>query len=417
MKETNYEVTPMDRAVLRGLAEQLGPIAAQPVQQERARLWQRMNDRRSARPMVWITEVPWHEIASEELALKCRADWTRKIEQRLRRELFQARHWPVDTVVSPYLSCPTHWTSSGFGIQQVGELLPVAVDGIVAQHFTPQIARIEDVEKIKDPVVSVDWTENNERFSAMEEIFAGVMPVRREGNKGYWFTPWDNLVRWYGVQEAMVDLIEQPEVILAAVPRFVAASLKELDQLETMGLLTVNTDNTRVGSGAYGYTSEFPAENPGPGRTAQMWGCSNAQIFSEVSPAMHWEFALRHDWPWFERWGLNYYGCCEPLDTKMDILRRIPRLRKISMNYRIQLPRAAERVGADFVFSYKPNPACFATDRWELGRAREEVRRVIELTRGGHLEIVMKDISTLYYQPHRLSEWAAMAMAEVEAAR
>ena len=45
-----------------------------------------------------------------------------------------------------------------------------------------------------------------------------------------------------------------------------------------------------------------------------MWGCSNAQIFSEVSPKMHWEFALEHDLRWLRRWGLNYYGCCEPLD-------------------------------------------------------------------------------------------------------
>jgi hypothetical protein len=29
-----------------------------------------------------------------------------------------------------------------------------------------------------------------------------------------------------------------------------------------------------------------------------MWGCSNAQIFSEVSPQMHWEFALEHDLRW-----------------------------------------------------------------------------------------------------------------------
>ena len=26
-----------------------------------------------------------------------------------------------------------------------------------------------------------------------------------------------------------------------------------------------------------------------------MWGCSNAQIFSEVSPEMHWKFAIQHD--------------------------------------------------------------------------------------------------------------------------
>ena len=51
-----------------------------------------------------------------------------------------------------------------------------------------------------------------------------------------------------------------------------------------------------------------------------MWGCSNAQIFSEVSPKFHWEFALEHDLRWLSRWGLNYYGCCEPLDGKADLL-------------------------------------------------------------------------------------------------
>lgn len=414
-----FDLPPGDRDVLRGLAEQLAALAALPVQRERARLWTRLNDLHSARSMVWITEVPWHEVASEELRLRCRADWTRKLEQWMRREIYQARNWPVDSVVADYLPCWVDWQSTRFGIERVGEFMPVAVDGIMAQHYTPQISRMEDIAKIKDPVVTVDWAANKARLAMLQDAVGDIMPVRWQGAKGYWFTPWDNLVQWYGGQEAMIDLIDQPEVITAAIKRIVEAALKELDQLETLGLLTVNTDNTRVGSGAYGYTSQFPAENPpdAPGRAAHMWGCSNAQIFSEVSEEMHWEFALQHDWPWFERWGLNYYGCCEPLDSKMEIVRRIPRLRKISMNYRIQLDRAAKRVGDAYVFSYKPNPACFATDRWDLAKAREEVRRVIERTRGGHLEIVMKDISTVYYQPQRLSEWATMAMQEVEAAR
>ena len=46
--------------------------------------------------------------------------------------------------------------------------------------------------------------------------------------------------------------------------------------------------------------------------------------------------------------------------------------------------------------------------------ARAELRRMLDCTRGGHVEIVLKDISTVARQPQRLWEWAAMAMELVE---
>ncbi len=49
-------------------------IAALPVHQEKARLWQRLNDLESVRPMVWINEIPWHEMDVDgELTLADRA--------------------------------------------------------------------------------------------------------------------------------------------------------------------------------------------------------------------------------------------------------------------------------------------------------------------------------------------------------
>jgi hypothetical protein len=223
---------------------------------------------------------------------------------------------------------------------------------------------------------------------------------------------------WYGVQEALLDLIEQPEVIHAAIRRIAAAYMVELDQMEAQGLLMLNSSNNRVGSGAYCHCSSLPAPGQETGRVtpAQMWGCSNAQIFTEVSPAMHWDFALQHDLPWLARWGLVYYGCCEALDTKVEILRRIPNLRKISMNYRIHLDRAAAACGGDYVFSYKPNPACFAINSWNPELARAELQRVKDCTRGGHVEFVLKDISTVAGRPDRLWEWAKIAMEVAEGA-
>jgi hypothetical protein len=189
--------------------------------------------------------------------------------------------------------------------------------------------------------------------------------------------------------------------------------MTELDQFVAMNLLSPDCDNTRIGSGGYGYTRGLPVAGFDPDRVRpiDMWGCSNAQIFSDVSPEMHWEFAVQHDLRWLGRWGLTYYGCCEPLDRKMDILRRIPNLRKVSVSPWCDTRRAVAEIGADYVISRKPNPAILAEDAWRPDRARRELRDFMDAThRQCHVELIMKDISTVRYQPRRLWEWARIAM-------
>jgi hypothetical protein len=160
-----------------------------------------------------------------------------------------------------------------------------------------------------------------------------------------------------------------------------------------------------------GYSSELPADgfDPAQIRSRDLWGCATAQIFSAVSPHMHEEFALRYERRWLERFGLNYYGCCEPLDAKIQILQSIPRLRKISMSPWIQVERAIQRMGDNYVFSYKPTPAIFAEDHWNPLKARLDLQDFLEKARGCVVEVIMKDISTVRYQPQRLWEWARMA--------
>ena len=146
-----------------------------------------------------------------------------------------------------------------------------------------------------------------------------------------------------------------------------------------------------------------------------MWGCSNAQIFSEVSPQMHWEFALQHDLRWLQRWGLTYYGCCEPLSGKIELLRLIPNLRKISASPWCKTRPLIEKVGGDYVLSRKPNPAIFAEDTWHPDRARSDLVEFVEAAAGRcHIEFIMKDISTVRYEPQRLWEWARIAMEVAE---
>ena len=405
-----------DTDVLRRLAEELAAIAALPVHREKAALWQKLNDLDSARPMVWINEVCWHEMDVDgELTLRCEHPWAREQETELRRTLYQWRHLPGDMILSDYLACPLAIHSSDFGIMEQVDLAKTdEANDVVSRHYHIQIRDFPDLEKIKMPAITHYVQATAYRLAAMNEVYAGILPVRKTGQTHIWFTPWDWLIRWWGIQEAMLDLIDRPDLVHAAVERMTDAWMVELDQFVAMNLLELDCNNTRIGSGGYGYTRNLPGKDFDPDcvKPQNMWGCSNAQIFSEVSPEMHWEFAVKHDLRWLSRWGLTYYGCCEPLDGKMEVLRRIPNLRKISVNFRCNLDRVASQIGPDYVWSYKPNPAILAEDRWRPEAARGEMVAVAEKASGvgAHVEFIMKDISTVRYHPERLWDWASIAM-------
>ena len=407
---------PKDKETLRRLAAQRARIAESPTHQEKARLWRRLNDLESARPMVWINEIPWHEMDVDgELTLVCEHPWARDVERELRREIYQWRHLPGDMIVSPFIACPLALHSTDFGIIEDVEVARTdQANDIYSRRYHIQIRDFPDLEKIRMPVVTHNEAATHYRYEAMCELFSDVAPVEKLGQTHIWFTPWDYLIRWWGCEEAMLDLIERPELVHAAVERMADAWMIELDQFVALNALALDSNNTRVGSGGYGYTRQLPGTDYRPDRVQphNMWGCSNAQIFSEVSPQMHWEFALKHDLRWLSRWGLTYYGCCEPLDGKIELLRRIPNLRKISVSPRCKTERAVREIGRDYVLSRKPNPAILAEDAWHPDRARQDMVDFLEKARGCHVELIMKDVSTVRYQPRRLWEWARIA-AEV----
>ena len=407
-----------DTEILRGLASELAEIAALPVHRKKAGLWQKLNDLDSVRPMVWINEIPWHEMdVDDELKLQTQDPWAQDQERDMRRTLYQWRHLPGDMIVNDFLTCPLAVHSTDFGIiEDVGIARTDDENDIVSREFHIQIRDFDDLEKIKMPVVTHNEAATAFRYQAMCEVYEGIMPVKKQGQTHVWYTPWDFLVRWWGVQEAMMDLVMRPDLVHAGVKRIVDAWMIEMDQFESMNLLSLDANNTRVGSGGYGYTRELPGDDYDPDRvkTKNMWGCSNAQIFSEVSPQMRWEFAVEHDLKWLERYGLTYYGCCEPLDQSIDVIKRIPNLRKISTTPWANTQSMVDQVGADYVMSRKPNPNVFARDSFDPDQARGQLVEFLEAARGCHVELIMKDISTVRRDPKRLWEWASIAMEVAE---
>jgi hypothetical protein len=401
-----------DKSVLRDLATQVAEVAALPIQQETVKLWKALNELRPVRPMVLVDQIPWHEMnVDDELTLLTEDPFCRELETRLRRTLYAWRHMPVDMVVDPWIDIPKTIRGAHLGIHAVEDRAILDPDNdVVGHYYIDQLKTEEDLEKIRMPEIDLDVEATARAEAQAHEVFDGILEVRMQGmHPG--FAVWDRIVEWHGVEQSLIDLVDRPDFIHKLMARVTDAYLAMLDQLETQGLLGRPQSLIHC-TGAY--TDELPAadfdlERP---RAKDLWTMGMAQIFVSVSPAMHQTFELDYANRWYERFGLVYYGCCEPLDTKLHIVRKIPNLRKISMSPWVKVERGAERIGGDFVFSRKPSPAFLAWDALD----GDAVRADLEETRdacarhGAPLEFILKDISTVRYQPQRLWRWADIAM-------
>ncbi|MCM8821947.1 MAG: hypothetical protein NC831_03940 [Candidatus Omnitrophica bacterium] len=416
-KEEFEDIGNKDIEILKELARRISEIASLPEHSIIISEWKRNNDLIPGRPVVWINEVPWHEIEQcRDIEFHCENSFARRVEADLKMNLYMWENARADMVVEPVYRLGVVINDTGYGISPCADFASTGT-GIVSRHFIPQIKDFEDIKKIKFPEITVDRESTEKRRKILQEIFGNYLNVEIYGVGMIWFAPWDWLVMVVGVEETLMALATRPEFARSLIDRFTEASLYRLEQLEKMKLLSPNNGNFRIGSGGLGYTSDLPQmgfSTLGLSPRKQ-WGFATSQIFSEVSPAMHKEFALNYEKRWLEKFGLTYYGCCEPLHNKIHILQEIKNLRKISISPRADVKVAAEKIKNRYVISYKPNPAIFAGETWNRDFVKKELKEKLEIMKenGCIVEVIMKDISTIRHQPSRLKEWSQIVMEVV----
>jgi hypothetical protein len=400
-------VSTTDRSILRELAGQVAEIAALPVQQETIRLWKALNGRKPVRPMVMIDQVCWHEMDVEgELALRCEDPFCRGLETRLRRTLYSWRHMRADMVVEPFIDIHKAIRNTGFGLGVVEQRVATdARNDVVSHHYEDQLRTEADLAKIRDPEISLDEAATAEAEEKAHAIFDGLLGVRMQGAFPV-YAPFDIIVCWRGAEPLLYDMADRPEFVHAIVRRLTEAQLRMLDQLEAQGLMGTDQGTIHC-TGAY--TDELAALDPRSARG--LWTFGMSQIFSTVSPSMHEEFEGPYLTPWFNRFGMAYYGCCEPLDKKLPMIRKLPKVRKVSMSPWVDAEYGAGQIGGDFVFSRKPSPAFLAVDAWNPAAVERDLQETLDACarHGCPVELILKDISTVRYQPQRLWEWAETA--------
>ncbi|GAA0181800.1 hypothetical protein SH2C18_42810 [Clostridium sediminicola] len=398
--------------ILRKLGRQYAEIIASPVNDAKKKLWQSINDFKMERPMVLIDQIPWHEMnVNDELTLKTEDPFLRIIENNMRQTIYKWNHMRADMVVDPYISIPRAIQNTGFGIKADEDIsVSDEANDVVGHSYNNQLKTEEDIQKIKTPIINEDKKCSKEREEMAKLIFDGIVPVRMEGHVPS-FALWDKLAKWIGPQNVLYEVIDRPEFIHAIMDHFTKVNLEMIDQLEAKGLLDPFIPYTHC---SHNYTKDPLTKdfNPDMPKAKDCWTSGMAQIFVSISPALHQEFEFNYVKKIYERFGAVYYGCCEPLHNRLDMIKEIPNVRKISCSPWCDIDIAAEKIGSDYVISNKPTPANLATDRMQWDIIEDDIKHTMDAARRNNspLEFILKDISTVRHEPQRLWEWEKRVM-------
>ena len=376
--------------------------------QERRRRWTDNNDLVAGRPPVLLFELPWHELNIDgKLTLTCENGFARQIEEHLRRTLFQWEHCPGDMFVEPVYTILKSCSYSGFGLEYIGEaLLTDERSGIRSHSFVDQLANESDIEKIKSPVIVPFPEKDAEDMALASELLGGALGVEPRGYE-LTFYPWELITSFRGANPILIDLCDRPGHLHAVMRAITDAGIASIEQMEKFGLLDCRSPYQFY---TPAFSKSVPARPLGEGappRFSDVWIRSTAQVFSSVSPSMHEEFDVQYWKHIANRCALTYYGCCEPLHDKIEMLRKnLKTLRKIGVTPWADEERSAEQIGRDFVYSRKPNPA-YVAFKTDPGLIRAETVKTVELCLkyGCPYEFVLKDISTVSYKLENLVIW------------
>jgi hypothetical protein len=406
------KITPQDKHTLRELAKQYAGLAALPVQEERKNRARDINDLKPRRPIVWIHEIPWHEMDIDgKLRLTCEDEAARGMEWHFRSTLFRFEYFQADAVAEDAYYIPKHFTSTGNGLSVKEDTIATDDKNYIISHaYKDQLDTMEKVNAIKEPVIQADPAADAEKKAWAEEILDGILPVRLRGHYTY-HAPWDQIPRFRGVETVLMDLIDRPELMHTTIKKFADNTMSAMKQMERQGLVDYDIAELHC---TPPYVSALIPKN-GPLTLKNMWFRATAQMFGDISPAMWEEFELQYARPLMAECGLVYYGCCEALDKKISLLKTVPNLRKIGVSPWANPESCAQQIGGDYVYAHKPNPA-FVSGAFDPEPVRREITRVIETCRENNCpyEFVLKDISTVTYKPGNLINWTKTVMETID---
>ena len=312
-------------------------------------------------------------------------------------------------VLNPYIILSRPIINTGFGLSNVTKFEDISIK---CHAYEDQLEEMEDVSKIKDPILGIDIEKEAEILALAHDIFDGIAPIKWSGlmvHSGLW----DSISCWKGVENCYFDLIDRPELIHAIMERYTDATLALIDQVNKLGLQDVVSNMCHC---SYTFTEDPLTKNGGEEHptTYNGWTYTMAQLFTSVSPATNEEFDIPYIKKILSKFGAVYYGCCERLDDRLHLIDKLPNIRKISCSPWSDRENFAANLPKKYIMSNKPNPSYLLGSTFDEELIRKDLKRTIKAAKDHDLglELLLKDIMTLNNDPKRLWRWSEIALEE-----
>mgnify|MGYP002639951275 CR=1 FL=1 len=413
------EIPVRDMDCLRRLAERKLEISATPANSERRQAWYDHDAGEHSRPMVLAETGGLRDKARPvtDADLFCTSPWGRAVERSLRVEIYQFDVLQDDHVVEPRMCTGWKVAASDYGVQVVQH--HAEFDGALgARRWDSPIQDLDaDLHRLQQRTFTVDREATHAEVARLEHVFGQLMPVEIRG--GHWWTlgmTW-TAIELIGLENLMLAMYDQPDGLHGLMAFLRDDALAFADWLQTEGLLCRNDENDYIGSGSMGYTRTLARPGADAVHTCDQWVLLESQETVGVSPMQFAEFIFPYQRDLAARFGKVYYGCCEPVHGRIDVLTQMPNLARVSVSPWADEARMAAVLGDRIIYSRKPNPTAVSTEVFDEAAILADLRQTLSIAGNCRLELIMKDVHTLCEHPERLPRWVELARQAIEEAK
>lgn len=417
-RKEDLEMPKKDRNILKDLAYTVKEIAGRDEQKGETKLWEDHNMLKKIRPVIFCDpENGWNEIITTK-QMKCNSKIGRIWEMKLRKEIFWGDEMGDGRPVVGCFDFPITAEPDDWGVETVyhqGQTKEKSYQNGSYVWDPPVKDYTRDLAKVKFNNPVVNWRVIRGTLDLAKEIFGNILKVRLKGI--WWWTLGLTLttVMLRGLENMLYDFYQNSDDLKQLLSIVSEGFIKKLDYLEDNNLLSLNNNNTYIASSGIGHTQELHQKDfdSRKVRTLDMWRFAESQETANVSPEMFAEFIFPYEKSILDRFGLNCYGCCEPVHSRWHIIKKHSRLRRISCSPWVDVEKTISYLGDNYIFSRKPNPTVIAIDRIDKDLIRNDLREFFKKTKECNVEVIMKDNHTIGNNPDNIVEWVRIAREEI----
>jgi len=410
--------TTKERDRLRSLAAEFSEIARSDIIKERKTGWKAVRDLKPVKPMVLFETLTVSGFIGPD-EFECENEYLRNVEHTFLEALKHFHTIGDDIVFDNYFQLAWRTAKSDWGVKIVEH----HADDSMAYMSNFPIKEPRDLEKLKKRTFSVDRERTLGFRDTLEDVFGDILDIR-VGNVDKFFPDMGfnpfcgnnaplltmDVFKMMGYESMSFWAYDNENEFRVLLDFLLDDNNRYIDWLEEEGLLILNTDSQFAGPSGYGYVSDLPEADGKPALIKDCWTWCESQEGNIFSPGMFAELFLPYLASYTNRFGLVSYGCCEPVDDRLEYIKKaIPKLRTVSVSGWNNFEKVAEELGKDYVYCSKAKPTYISGKLPDWDGAREEVERTWKAAKDQPLEFVVRDVYDVDCDLGRIARWVEMA--------